>query len=309
MLNYQPVIKMNKKLQSILLLLLATAIWGTTFVAQSVGMSHIGPFTFQAVRCALGGIFLLPVIAFTDRFQTDNKSFFRRWSDKRLWLGGFLCSIPLFLACNMQQLGIVDTDAGKSAFLTAMYIIIVPIIGIFRKKMPSPLIPISLVIAVIGLYCLCAAGTTGITVSDLLLLGCALAFAVQITFVDIFAPHTDALRLNVLQALLCAAYSAVVMFLAEQPKFTQLVSCWFPLCYAGILSVGIAYTLQIVGQKHLEPSSASLIMSLESVFAVLAGWIVLGNVLTPWEATGCVLIFCAVILSQLPVKIKSKSRG
>lgn len=309
MLNYQPVMKMNKKLQSSLLLILATAIWGTTFVAQSVGMDHIGPFTFQAVRCALGGIGLLPVIAITDRFQNDKKTYLSRWADKKLWLGGFLCSIPLFLACNLQQLGLVDTDAGKSAFLTAMYIIIVPIIGIFRRKTPSILIPVSLVLAVTGLYCLCGVGMSRIAVGDLLLLGCALAFAVQITVVDIFASQVDALCLNALQSILCAIFSAIVMFIIEQPQWAPLLDCWLPLCYAGFLSMGVAYSLQIVGQKHLEPSSASLIMSLESVFAVLSGWLVLGNTLNTWEAVGCVLIFSAVVLSQIPVKMKSKSRG
>jgi len=309
MLNYQPVMKMNKKLQSSILLILATAIWGTTFVAQSVGMAHIGPFTFQAVRCALGGIGLLPVIAIADRLQKDDKTFLSRWTDKKLWLSGFLCSIPLFIACNLQQLGLVDTDAGKSAFLTAMYIVIVPIIGIFRKKVPSPLIPVSLILAVFGLYCLCGTGMTGIALGDLLLLGCALAFAVQITVVDIFAPQTDALRLNAIQSILCAVFSSIVMVVTEQPKWTQLLDCWLPLCYAGFLSMGAAYSLQIIGQKHLEPSSASLIMSLESVFAVLSGCLILGETLTLWEAVGCALIFGAVILSQVPVKIKSKSRG
>ena len=309
MINYHPVIKMNKKLQCSLLLILATVIWGTTFVAQSVGMSHIGPFTFQAVRCALGGIGLLPVIAIADRNKRDDQTFFSRWADKKLWTGGLLCSIPLFLACNLQQLGIVDTDAGKSAFLTAMYIIFVPIIGILRKKLPSPLIPVSLVLAVFGLYCLCGTGISGIVLPDLLLLGCALAFAVQITVVDIFAPQTDPLRLNAIQSVLCAVFSAVVMFAAEAPEWTQLIDCWLPLCYAGFLSMGVAYSLQIVGQKHLEPSSASLIMSLESVFAVLSGCLILGESMTIWEITGCILIFIAVILSQLPVKMKSKSRG
>ena len=299
---------MNRKVQSIFLLILATAIWGTTFVAQSVGMSHIGPFTFQAVRCALGGIGLLPVIAIADKFKNDNKNFLTRWADKKLWLGGFLCSIPLFLACNLQQLGIVDTDAGKSAFLTAMYIVIVPIIGIFRRKLPSPLIPVSLIFAILGLYFLCG-GISTIALADLLLLGCALAFAVQITFVDIFAPQTDALRLNAIQAVLCAVFSAIVMFSTEQPRWSQLLDCWLPLCYAGFLSMGAAYSLQIVGQKHLEPASASLIMSLESVFAVLSGCLILGETLTLWETAGCILIFVAVILSQLPIKLKRKSKA
>lgn len=227
--------------------------------------------------------------------------------DKKLWKTGLLCSIPLFFACNLQQIGLVDTDAGKSAFLTAMYIIIVPLIGIFRKQKVSKLIGISVVLAVVGLYFLCCMGVTSITSADLLLLGCALMFAIQIMLVDMYAMDLDAIRLNCIQAFFCAVFSTAVMFLLETPSMSNIVQCWVPLCYAGILSMGLAYTLQIVGQKVLEPSTASLIMSLESVFAVLAGWMILGERLTLWEGIGCVLVFTAVILSQIPVKEKGKA--
>lgn len=296
-----------KQLKGTLSLLLATVIWGSAFVAQSVGMDLIGPFTFQAVRCALAAIGLLPVIYVADRFKNDGKTFAKRWLDKKLWKAGLLCSIPLFLACNLQQLGLVDTDAGKSAFITAMYIIIVPLIGILRKCKVSKLIPVSVVLAVAGLYFLCCIGVTSVTAGDLLLLGCALMFAIQITLIDMFALDLDAIRLNCIQAFFCAVFSALVMFPLETPDIGSILQCWLPLSYAGFLSMGAAYTLQIIGQKSLEPATASLIMSLESVFAVLSGWIILGERLTPWEGIGCVLVFAAVILSQIPIKEKVKS--
>ncbi len=296
---------MKKQLKGSIALIFATIIWGSTFVAQSVGMDYIGPFTFQAVRCLLGGLFLLAVIAVADRFKTsDGKTYFTRWQDKTLWKAGLFCSIPLFVAANLQQVGIVDTDAGKSAFLTAMYIVFVPIFGIFRGQRPSKWIPLSVVLGVVGLYFLSCAGVTTIATSDLLLLGCALAFAVQILCVDNFASRVDPLRLNCISCLICGALSAVVMLFIEQPTWEGIGSCFGSLAYAGILSMGIAYSLQIVGQKDLPPATASLLMSLESVFAVLSGWLVLSERLTKWEVLGCILVFAAVILSQLPDKKK-----
>ena len=295
---------MKKQIKSSLLLLLATVIWGSAFVSQKIGMDHIGPFTFQAVRSFMAVIGLLPVIYLLDQHKKDGSTYIRRWKDKKLWTGGLLCGIPLFLACNLQQLGLVEADSGKSAFLTAMYIVIVPLIGIFRKRKPSPAIPFSVALAVFGLYALTGAGGQ-VTVTDLLLIGCALMFALQITFVDIFAPDVDALRLNTIQVLICAVLSAVVMFITESPTLGGIAQAWLPLAHTGFLSMGAAYSLQIVGQKHLEPSTASLIMSLESAFALLFGWVILGDRLTTWEAIGCICIFIAVILSQIPVKKES----
>lgn len=297
---------MKKQLRGSLSLLLATLIWGSTFVAQSVGMDHIGPFTFQAVRCLLAVIGLLPVVAIADRRKNDGKTFAARWCDKKLWKAGILCGIPLFLACNLQQLGLVDTDAGKSAFLTAMYIVIVPIFGIFLKKKPSKMIPVSVLLAVGGLYCLSCVGVTSISTGDLLLLGCALMFAVQIIFVDLFAVSVDPLRLNTIQALVGAVLSGIIMVFTEEPSWQTILPCWLPLCYAGFLSMGAAYSLQIIGQQYLQPTAASLIMSLESVFAVLFGCLLLKETLTEWEFLGCVLVFAAVVLSQLPDKLFKK---
>lgn len=296
---------MRKQLIGSSLLLFATVIWGSAFVSQSIGMDHIGPFTFQAVRCFLAVIGMIPVIMIFDLFKHDGKSFLTRWTDPRLWKAGLLCGLPLFLACNLQQIGLVDTDAGKSGFLTAMYIVIVPLIGIFRKRRPTIMVPISVVIAVIGLYCLSCVGVTQIRTSDLLTLGCAFMFAIQITFVDIFAGNIDALRLNAIQALVCAVLSGVVMLFAEHPTWSGITACTIPLAHTGFLSMGAAYSLQILGQRHLEPSTGSLIMSLESVFALIGGVLILHERMSIWEILGCVLVFTAVILSQIPVKIKN----
>lgn len=296
---------MKKSLQGSLWLVLATIIWGSTFVAQSMGMDHIGPFTFQAVRCAMGALFLIPVAAVTDRFKKDGSTFVKRWLDKKLWKAAVLCGIPLFVAAGLQQMGLVDTDAGKSAFLTAMYIVFVPLIGIFRKKKPSKWVPLSVVLGVVGLYFLSCMGVTSISAGDLLLMGCAVAYAVQITCIDIFANEVDPVRLNCLSCLIVSAISAVVVVFTETPTWEAVSGCWGALLYAGVLSMGIAYTLQILGQKHVEASTASLLMSLESVFAVLSGWIVLGDTMSVWESVGCVLIFAAIVISQLPEKKKA----
>lgn len=291
---------MKKQFHGSLLLILATVIWGSAFVSQSIGMDYIGPFTFQTARCFLAVIALFLTTLITDRLQKDGKSFRSRWSDRNLWKAGILCGIPLFLACNLQQLGLTQVDAGKSAFLTTMYIVIVPIISLFRGHKLSFTIPVSVVLAVIGLYFLSCMGVTQIAIGDILLLGCALMFAVQITFVDMFAGSTDPIRLNLIQSLVCAILSAIVTVFTEVPTWEGITQCAIPLIHTGVLSMGIAYTLQIVGQKYLQASVASLIMSMESVFALVFGWIFLQQSLSPWETIGCIFVFASVILSQLP---------
>ena len=295
---------MKKQLQGSLSLLLAVIIWGSTFVAQSMGMDHVGPFTFQAIRCGLGAIGLLPVIYIFDIKKIDGSNFISRFADKQLWKGAVCCAIPLFFATNLQQMGIVSTDAGKSAFLTAMYIVFVPLIGLTFHKKPSPMVPLAVVIAVIGLYFLSCYGVASVNIGDIYLLGCAIAFAFQIIFVDKYANSVDPLRLNCLQAAICAVGSAIVMIFTESPTLAGIQGSWWGMCYAGFLSMGAAYSLQIVGQKNMDPTLASLIMSLESVVAVLCGAIFLKEQLTQWETIGCVLVFVAVVLSQIPIKSK-----
>jgi len=286
-------------------LLIATVIWGSTFVAQSVGLDHIGPFTFQAVRCLLAVLILLPIIAILDK--KNKRSFRKEWRNPKLWISGVACGAVVFVAGGLQQVGLLYTTAGKAGFITAMYIVIVPILGLMFKRKPSPLALVSVLIAVVGLYCLSCVGVSDINLGDILLLGCAAAFAVQITIIDRFVKDMDGFRFNCIQSLVCSLLSGIMMFSTETPNLEAITACWLPLVYAGILSMGIAFSLQIIGQKHLEPTLASLIMSLESVFAVLTGWLILGQWLTLWEGIGCALVFVSVILSQIPIKNKKKA--
>ena len=261
---------MKKQLQGSLLLVLATLIWGSTFVAQSTGMDHIGPFTFLAIRNVMGAVFLFLLSFITDRFATDGKTSKARWTNPKLWKAALVCGTPLFVAAALQQIGLVNTDPGKSGFLTAMYIVFVPIFSIFVKIKPSKWIPVSVVLGVVGLYFLSCVGVTSIRVSDLLLIGCAIVYAIQIVCIDIFINDLDSVRLNCLCCALTFVLASVATFLFETPTWEAINSCWGPLLYAGILSSGIAFTLQMVAQKPLEPSTASMLMSLESVFAVLS---------------------------------------
>lgn len=298
---------MKKQFRGSLMLVLATLIWGSTFVAQSTGMDHIGPFTFLAIRNIMGAVFLFLLTFITDRFLTDGKTVKARWLDPKLWKAALLCGTPLFLAAALQQMGIVNTDPGKSGFLTAMYIVFVPIFGIFLKKKPSKWIPLSVVLGVAGLYFLSCVGVTSISASDLLLIGCAIVYAIQILCIDIFACDLDSVRLNCLCCAITFVLATIVTLFTESPAWEAVNSCWGALLYAGILSSGIAFTMQMAGQKHVEPATASLLMSLESVFAVLSGWVVLGDTLSIWESVGCVLIFIAILLSQIPDKKKASA--
>ena len=290
---------MKTKFQGTVSLLIATIIWGSAFTAQSVGMDYIGPFTFQAIRCGLAVAFLFPLSFILER---DKPAFRRKWTDKQLWKAGIPAGIALFLAAGLQQVGLIYTSAGKAGFLTAMYIVLVPVLGLFLKKKPPMSAWISVAIAVVGLYLLSGAGVTEINKGDLLLIGCAFWFAVQITIVDTLGLQLDGVRLNCVQSLISALLSALVMLFTEQVSISAILDCAVPLLYAGILSMGVAYTLQILGQQALEPTQASILMSLESVFALIFGWLLLHERLSPSELLGCGAMFCAVILSQLPTR-------
>ena len=295
---------MKTKIQGCFILLVTTIIWGCAFVAQSIGMDHIGPFTFQAVRSALAVLTLLPVIFLFDLKKKDGKTYIARWCNRKLWIAGSLCGIALFVASGAQQVGLIDTDAGKAGFLTSMYIVIVPILGLFFRKKLSISTIFGVLVAVAGLYLISGAGNTGIAPGDMLMILCAFAFAVQILLVELLGMGMDGLRLNCIQCLVCSLLSAVVMIFTETPTWGSLVDCAIPLAYAGCLSMGVAYSLQIIGQQKLDSVPASIIMSLESVFAALAGWLLLNERMSPREMTGCTLLFTAVILSQLPAKKK-----
>lgn len=304
MINYTPVIYMKKQMQGTFALLCGTLIWGLAFIAQSVGMDHIGPFTFQAIRCFLAVVFLFFLTMAFDARIGIQKSL-EKWKNKRLWIAGAVCGSALFIAASLQQVGLLYTDPGKAGFLTAMYIVLVPMLGIFVHRRPGFHAVFSVALALLGLYLLSFMGVTSINVGDLFLIGCALAFAVQILLIDKFAADLDGLRLNCVQALVVSILSLPWMLLTEAPEIGNILACWLPLGFAGILSMGVAYSLQIVGQRNLEPTTASLIMSLESVFAALGGWLILHNTMTPRELLGCGLVFTGVIVSQLPMKKKA----
>lgn len=292
---------MKQQTQGTLALLLGTFIWGMAFIAQSVGMNLIGPFTFQAIRCLLGVLFLFPVTILFDR-KIGVKESLKKWKNPTLWISGIICGVALFIATSLQQVGLVYTTPGKAGFLTAMYIVLVPILGIFVHRKPGINALFSVILALIGLYLLSFTNISNVNIGDLFMIGCAFAFAVQILLIDRFAQQLDGLRLNCVQALVVSILSVPGILLNQETiEMNTILSCWLPLCFAGVLSMGVGYSLQIVGQKRLEPTAASLIMSLESVFSALGGWLLLRNTMTPAELTGCALVFAGVIVSQLPV--------
>lgn len=294
---------MKKQLSGVIALSGATVIWGSAFIAQSVGMDKIGPFTFQAVRCFLAVVFLFPASALFSK----GKPFWKSWADPALWRSGVICGLALFAASSLQQIGLVYTDAGKAGFLTAMYIVFVPFLGLFLGQRPGRNALLSLIPAIVGLYLLSCTSVSGINKGDVLLLLCAVAFSVQILLIDRHCAGLDGLKLNCIQALVAAVLSVPWALLTETVDASRIASCWLPLGYAGVLSMGVAYTLQIVGQKRVAPSAAALLMSLESVFAALFGWLLLHETMTGSELFGCALVFSAVILSQLPERKASKS--
>lgn len=299
---------MRNKVRGSLCLLLATVIWGFAFTAQSVGMDLLGPFTFQAIRCGLAVAFLVPCAFILDIGRCSVKESAKKWLSPKLWKTGLLCGCALFIAASLQQVGLVYTDAGKAGFITAMYIVLVPVLGlVLGKKIPKSAV-ISVLLAVVGLYLLSCMGASGINQGDLLLMGCALAFAVQITCIDRFAGGLDGFRLNCIQCLVVALLSVPFIALTETVVVRDILNCWGPLLFAGVMSMGLAYSLQILGQKHLEPTTASLIMSLESAFAALGGWWLLGETMTSWELLGCALVFLAVLISQMPAGMFQKAK-
>ena len=290
------------RMKNNILLVLTALIWGCAFVAQSVGMDYVGPFTFNMARFLIGAIVLLPVIWFMDRQRKTGAE--KGAGQKTLIIGGICCGIALAVASTLQQWGILFTTVGKAGFITAMYIVIVPLLGIFIGKKVRPLIIGCVAIAVVGFYFLCMTESLCLGLGDFLVLLCAIAFSIHILVIDHFSPKVDGVKMSAIQFLTAAIISAVPTLLWEQPVFTEILQAWQPVLYAGVMSCGVAYTLQIIAQKNADPTVASLLLSLESVFSVLAGWVLLGQELSLKELFGCVLIFCAIILAQLPEKKK-----
>ena len=291
------------KLKNASLLALTAFIWGTAFVAQSVGMEYIGPFTFNGVRSIIGAITLVPCILIQKK--SGRKIIEEGSSGKDLIAGGLLCGALLFVASSLQQIGIKYTSAGKAGFITSCYIVIVPLIGIFMKKTSGWKTWAAVVLALAGLYCLCI--TDGFTVGkgDIFIFLCAMAFSAHILVIDYFSPRVNGIVLSCIQFLVCGVASIPCMFVFETPDMAAIISAWMPVLYAGVLSCGVAYTLQIIGQRNVNPTIASLILSLESCFSVLAGWVILHEKLSMKESLGWVLMFTAIILAQLPNKESS----
>lgn len=298
------------KIRNSLILLLTATIWGVAFVAQTVGMDYIGPFTFLFARSVIGGTVLLPVVAVLHKngpshaHETSEK---KRRARKTLFIAGACCGAVMCFASILQQIGLLYTTVGKSGFLTACYILIVPLLGLLLGRKCGKLVWCGVALAIAGLYFLCLTDGLSINFGDLLTLFCAILFSVHILVIDHFSPLTDSVKMSCIQFFVCAIIAGVGMLIFEDPSLGALLAAWKPVLYAGALSSGAAYTLQIIGQKGMNPTVASLIMSLESVISALAGWVILHQTLSGREILGCVLVFAAIILAQLPDKTNQKA--
>lgn len=300
------------QIKGVLFLLLTALIWGVAFVAQTVGLESIGVFTFSGVRMLLGAAVLLPVVliknAVTAKKLSPEQLVRHRENNRRTWVCGVILGLVFCLASLLQQFALLDTAPGKVAFITVIYIFFVPLIGLFLKKRISAIMWFCVVLGFVGLYFLCFDGAAvgGINRGDLLALGCALAFAIHIILIDRFVGDADGLQLSCVQFLVGGVISSVLMFIFEAPSWSAILTAAIPLLYAGVMSCGVAYTLQIIGQKYTEPTMASLIMCMESVFAVLAAMVLLGDMLSGREIFGCVVMFVAITLPQIVTIVKER---
>ena len=292
-----------------LILLLAALIWGTAFVAQKEGMNYIEPFTYNGVRSLLGGFVLLAALPGLDKLRARD-GFFQKGDSRAILVGGLYCGVALFLSSNLQQFGIAlqaaETNVGKAGFITACYCALVPVASLFFGKKPPALTWLGVAVAVVGFFFLClmdgidAGQGLGLGISDLLLLLCAFGFTAHIMIIDRFSPLVDGVRLSCVQFLVCGVLCVPCMLIWESPSLGAIWEGGLPIAYGGIMSCGVAYTLQIVGQKGVHPAVASLLLSLESVFSVLAGYALMpGSALSKWEILGCALVFAAVVIVQL----------
>lgn len=293
---------MFKKAQGSIMLLIAALIWGTAFVAQSEGMRYVEPFTYNAVRTLIGGIVLIPVIA---AFRMSNRKKGEAAETEKAPLkvtvtGGIVCGFFLFIASSFQQSGISMTTAGKAGFITALYIVIVPVFELILHRRTRIITWICVFVAAIGFYLLCIDEGFHVGKGDWLVLCCAVFFAMHIMSIDHFnSKNADPMLMSCIQFFTAGTLMAVSMFIFEEPKLDCIIDARYTILYAGIMSSGVAFTLQVIGQKNVPPAASTLIMSLESVFAALSGWLILHEQLLPKELAGCLLVFTAVIFAQL----------
>lgn len=303
---------MSKKLRGNLLLLLTALIWGSAFVAQSAGMDYVQPFTYNGIRTVLGGLVLLPVAVLTRRLRPAAQrpdAAAQKAIDRASVKAGLICGVFLSIASSFQQYGVSMTTAGKAGFITALYIVIVPLLGVFIKKKIPSVIWGCVAIAVAGFYLLCVKEGFSVSTGDLLVLCCAFFFSLHIMAIDRFtAGPVDGVLMSCVQFLTAGGITLVLMFLFDTPVWANIWAARWTILYAGVLSCGVGYTLQILGQKDTDPTVATLIMSLESVFAALSGWLILQETLSVRELIGCALVFAAVILAQIPLPAKNKKK-
>lgn len=303
------------KIKNGLMLFCAALIWGTAFVAQSVAMDYIEPFTFNAARSVVACIVLLPCIAVIDKINSKNSPVQSNEGNgkgakrvnKTLIIGGAACGVALFAASMLQQFGIKYTTVGKAGFITALYIVFVPILKLFLKQRVRLFVWISVVLAVVGFYFLSITDGFSIGKGDLLVLISAVIFAVHMLIIYHFSPKVDCVRMSWIQFAVIAVLSAICMFIFESPDIHMILKAWGTVLFAGALSSGVAYTLQILGQRGSDPTVASMICSLESVISVLAGWVLLNQKLSLREIMGCVTVGIAIVIAQLPEKKRVKS--
>ena len=302
----------RKKMRSNILLLLTALIWGSAFVAQSVGMAYVGAFTFNMCRFLVGGLVLTPAACVTVRRARRGAGPAANIRAVHSYVtdgvkGGLACGAVLFVAGSFQQVGISMTTVGKSGFITALYIVLVPVCGIFLKKRIPKLVWLGVALATAGMYLLCVTESFTVNRGDICLFCCALSFTAHILVIDRVSPRSGGILISCVQFLTAGLLSSVLAFLFEEPQIPAILAAASPILYAGVLSCGVAYTLQVIAQKDTDPTVASLLMSLESVFSLLAGWLILHQRLSARELFGCILVFAAVILAQLPESPASRA--
>jgi len=299
----------HNQMRQVVFPILAAFIWGTSFVSQDICADSMGAFTFNGTRYFIAVLSLLVVIAVMNTTRKDRPqptAEEKKASRKQLWLGGLCCGTALAVASNFQQAGLVaGTDAGKAGFITALYVVLVPLFGLFFRRKVSGPVWIAVVLSVVSLYLLCIKGSFRLAAGDLLVLVCAVCFAVHILVIDRFSATCDGVKLSCVQFLFAALWSGVCIPFFEHVDAAALLSCALPLLYVGVFSCGVGYTLQILAQKGSNPTVVTILLSLESVFAVIAGAIILHQSMTPREYLGCVLMFLAVVLAQIPLPAKA----
>lgn len=294
---------MSKKLKANILLLITAAAWGASFVSQVSGMDYVGPITFQGIRLMFAALVLVPVVFVMNRGKGPLFAPEKKEENKNILIGGICCGTALFVACTLQQFGCVFTTAGKAAFITTLYVVVVPIFSLFLRKRVRPIMWLCVALGVVGLYLLAMPdGFGSVSKGDFFVILCAIAYAVHILVCDHFVAKNDGVKLSFIQFLTAGILGCITMFIFETPNLHDILTCAIPILYAGCISGGIGYTFQIIAQRDAEPTVASLLMSLESVFGVLFGALLLHEVMSGREIIGCCTIFVAVIISNLPEK-------